>query len=101
MHCTRTHHTHPHTQVLGFVKSDLAPALLGLLSGLVDSVIYVVIFLLYLLASPLATGVSKNSLAYDVDENVRLYIKLKGLLNLVRQRAYHIRIQGHKSVENM
>jgi predicted PurR-regulated permease PerM len=63
--------------------SDLMPTVIAYAEVVLERGVVTIIFLVYLLGSPLATGTSKKSMAYDTDKSVRTYIKLKSLICVV------------------
>ena len=66
-------------EVTDYAKS-LTPTLLSYVESIVENGVVTIIFLIYLLTSPLATGTNKKSMAYDTDKSVRTYIKLKSFI---------------------
>jgi len=63
--------------------SELMPTVIAYAEVVLERGVVTIIFLVYLLGSPLATGTSKKSMAYDTDKSVRTYIKLKSLICVV------------------
>ena len=63
--------------------TSLIPTVVSMVEEIVEQGVVTIIFLVYLLGSPMATGTSKKSMAYDTDKSVRTYIKLKSLICLI------------------
>jgi predicted PurR-regulated permease PerM len=71
------------TKIKSFAEQSVLPVVLSSVANILEQGVICIIFLLYMLSSPMATGVSKKSLAFEVDKSVRMYIKLKSFVNLL------------------